>query len=342
MPWRTGVALLVLAVAAPAQSVGEIVGLVRASMHEPDQKLAKTLHKLKPAERLDEHTIEELESEGAGPHIVTELERLREISESKPVPAVEPVFPHPAAPAAQDQRGIIEDARRIALRYAESLPNFLCAESVKRYMNSRGSWDLKDTLELTLTFFEQQEDYKLQSINGRGTVLSYESAGGAISRGEFGSILRQLFEPRFEAVLQWDHWTTLRRRPAHVYSFQVLREKSRYNIEFGIYGRFHESTAVGQHGLIYVDHATHEILRIIADADGIPARFSIRSSRTQVDYDFVDISGHKFLLPLRAEIRMETRDVRTRNEVRFYNYRKFGSDTTISFEETDGPPPKKR
>src|SRR5262249_39638345 len=100
MSSRAGLMLLAGALCLHSQTPTEIVALVRASIqaHEPDRTLAKTLHKIKPTERLEENIIEELQSEGAGPQSVGELERLHEMSEALPEPSSAPVFAHPPVP----------------------------------------------------------------------------------------------------------------------------------------------------------------------------------------------------------------------------------------------------
>jgi hypothetical protein len=330
-----GFLIAAAAIAAESTTTNEIVALVRSAIQaqEPDQKLAKALHKLKPTERVDSRTVEELESEGAGPLATAELERFLESSEKLPEPAEAPSFPHPSAPDAGEQRRTLEAARRIALGYVDSLPDFICSESVERYQDTKGPWDLKDTIELKLTYFGREENYKLVSINGKPSVGDYTQIGGAISRGEFGAILRQVFDPISAADFTWDHWTTLRHHPAHVYSFNIPRERSNYHIAFGQYNRFQDSVIVAQHGFAYVDRDTGKVLRILAIAYSFPPGFPVRSSSTQVDYDNVDISGRSFHLPIKAEVRMATHDLRTRNVVRFYGYRKFGSESSISFDK---------
>ena len=337
-PARALLSLLLAAatgLAAETVKTSDIISLVRSSIqaHEPDQKLAKALHKLRLSERLDSRAVEELESEGAGPLAAAELERLRESSEQLPEASEPPSFPHPAAPDAAEQWRTLERARRVALGYVGSLPDFICSESIQRYQNTKGSWELKDTVELTLTYFGHQEDYHVVSINGRPSLGAYDEIGGAISRGEFGTILREIFDPASAAEFNWDHWTTLRHHPAHVYWFRVPRERSEYHIAFGQYNRFQRSVVVGQHGFIYVDQDTGKVLRVLADADSFPDGFAVRSSSTHIDYDAVEISGRSFLLPIKAEVRMATRDIRTRNAVRFHGYRKFGSESSISFDK---------
>src|SRR5690349_6329436 len=103
--------------AAEEVSVGDIVNAVRASLEkgDADNSLAKALHKWKLSERLDDHVIEELESEGAGPKSVAELERLRDASHAFPPPAAPPEFPHDPTPSIPEQRRIVNAAQEVAL-----------------------------------------------------------------------------------------------------------------------------------------------------------------------------------------------------------------------------------
>ena len=75
--------------AQPASPVNEVIALVRSQVSEKrsDAQVAKEVHKVKLAERLDDQTIEELESEGAGPKTVEELVWLRDHSRELPQPA---------------------------------------------------------------------------------------------------------------------------------------------------------------------------------------------------------------------------------------------------------------
>jgi hypothetical protein len=321
--------------AQPVATVAEIIALVRSSIarNDADTTLAKALHKLKPSERLEDRAVEELESAGAGPKSVLELARLREASQTLPPPATEPEFPHDETPSVADQRRIVAAAQEIALHYARSLPDFICNEVVRRYDDVRGAFALKDTLEVKLSYFDQKENYRLLTVNGRPTIRPFEEVGGAVSEGEFGSMLFSLFSGESKAVFRWNHWTTLRKRVAHVFSFRITPENSNYRIRFSA-GRLsgEYSTMAGQHGFVYVDRETNEILRIVAEADGIPADFPVRQSSTVLDYDFAKVGSRQFLLPIRADVRMSTSQVRTRNLVEFQGFRKFSGESTITFQ----------
>jgi len=315
-------------------SVAEIVSEVRAAVekHSADGPLAKSLHKLKPSERLDDHVVEELESLGAGPKAVAELERLRDLSHDLPAPAVAPQFPHEDTPSIPDQRRIVGAAQSIALNYAKELPDFLCTEVIHRYDDVKGIMALKDTVDVRLSYFDQHENYRVLSLNGKMTTRPFADIGGAVSEGEFGSLLASIFIGESKTVLRWDHWTTIRKRLAHVYTFKIPVEHSSYKMVFRSDPRSGDRTiTAGQHGLVYIDRETNQILRIVAEAE-LPDDFPIRQSSTLLDYEFTEISGRRFLLPLRADVRMATSHVHTRNVVEFKEYRKFTGESTITFQ----------
>lgn len=321
--------------AQPVGSVNEVIALVRAQIAQkrPDAQVAKEVRKIKLAERLDDQTIEELESEGAGPKTVEELVWQRDQTVALPEPSAALPFKHGPRPSIEDQRAMLSEARRNALEYATSLPDFMCTEVVHRYIAAGSNWDPKDVLHLKLTYFDHKEDYKLLTINGRPTQKDYEDAGGSISEGEFGSILLQVFELRSATQFRWDHWTTLRGREAHVLSFRVTPEHSTYHLAYGFVGQGgRDSTIVGQDGFVYIDRETHRVLRIWSEANSIPWDFPVRESSTVLDYDFADISGKRYLVPLRADVRIGATEMHTRNVLEFQNYQKFGADATISFD----------
>lgn len=334
---RAGVLLLcgwaAFAATEPA-SVGDLVTAVRAGIakSEPDGRLAKTLHKWKLSERLDDHVIEELESEGAGPKAVVELEQLRDESRKLPASTTVPAFAHDDTPTIPEQREIVHAAQAFALSYGRSLPDFFCTEVIERYDDSRGLMKLQDTVDVKLTYFDQHESYKVLSVNGKLTTRPFEEIGGAVSEGEFGSMLASIFRGESRAVLRWDHWTTIRKRIAHVYTFRIEAEYSTYRMQFRSDPRSGmRSITTGQHGLVYIDRETNQVLRIVAEAD-LPASFPVRESSTMLDYDFTSISGKRFLVPLRADVRMATDHLHTRNVVAFREYRKLTAESTITFQ----------
>jgi len=92
-------------------------------------------------------------------------------------------------------------------------------------------------------------------------------------------------------------------------------------------------------GKIYVDKDTKMVTRVTLEGTDIPADFPIRAAETTLDYDFQDISGHTFLLPLKATTIMSSAEYLTKNDEEFRVYRKYSAESDIKFDVGDVPAP---
>ena len=346
--WPLALAILTAAPppATAADPVDDVVRAVREAVQQKhsDGDLARALRRLSLKTRLDNRTAEEMESLAPGPKSIAELERLRETTRDLPLPAVRPQFDSPPPPTPDELLSVIEEARRKALAYTAGLPDFICEETVHRYESATGkdNWALKDTLTLQLSYFGHLENYKLTAMNGHKTELTYEAAGGMMSKGEFGSMLLEVFSADSRAAFAWSNWTTLRHRPAYVVSFSIAVWNSLYYLMVGQRGTGSVSTVAGEHGLVYIDRETQEVLRVDSEADSLPDGFPLGGATRVLDYGTVEVGGRSFLLPLRADLRMMPRDTapQARNEVMFTGYRKFTGESAISFGDPVEEKPK--
>ncbi len=84
-----------------------------------------------------------------------------------------------------------------------------------------------------LSYFDQKEEYKTILHNSTPMGDNNKSVGGSESFGDFGSMLREIFEPATEARFEWDHWGTLRGQRVMEFSFHVRQERSQYSISCG-------------------------------------------------------------------------------------------------------------
>lgn len=306
-----------------------------------DRKLAEYLKRVKLSSRLDDRVIEDLQGLGAGPKTVEALRVLRDASASLPAPAPpapKPVYVPPPAPSAVEQGKALDDAREYALSYTARLPDFICTQVTRRYVDNSGMelWRREDVITERLSYFDKHEDYKVVLYNNAPVDIPHEKLGGTTSSGEFGSMLREIFEPETEAQFEWERWGTLRGRRMHVFSYKVSQGRSRYRITSGN----EYSIIAGYHGLIYVDRENSAVMKLTLQADDLPAGFPIREVNLSLDYDWVDISGRKFILPLKAVItsRMGAKYL-SRNEVEFRMYRKFTAESTITAVDVQTPEP---
>ena len=320
-------------------SVDQLVAFIRSSVElgHQDKVVAEHLRKIKLTQKLDEDTITELRAAGAGPKTMEALHALEEASKALPAPP--PQLPKAEAPQVpppgpEEQDRIIKAASEYALNYTKQLPDFICTQVTRRYYDPTGLefWRSSDVITARLSYFEQKENYKLTMINGRLTDKAYDSIDGATSTGEFGSMMREIFEPGTDATFRWERWATLRGKRAHVYSYLVAQPRSRWRIDY----EKRLDITPGYKGLIYIDRDTEMVMRITLEAVDIPATFPVQQASTVLDYDYTDIAGNEYMLPLKAVVRMREGKNLVKNEVEFRLYRKFAAEATVTF---DTPPP---
>lgn len=319
-------------------TVEQLKEFVRSSvkMKYDDRKVAEYLRKVRVANRLEDRAIEELQGLGAGPRTVAALNALRDASASLPAappPAPKPVYAGPPPPDSIEQKRVLSEVTEYAINYTSRMPDFICTQVTRRYVDPSGMefWQRQDVITERLTFFDKREDYKVVLINNQPVGdVAHDRLGGATSSGEFGSIMKEIFDPWTQTQFEWERWATLRGRRMHVFSYRVSQPRSRYTI----LAQGHERLTIGYHGLIYVDRESNTIMKITLEGDDIPAGYPIREVRLSLDYDKTAIADQEFILPLKAELTSrQGAKLLIKNEVEFRMYRKFGTETTIKILE---------
>jgi hypothetical protein len=345
---RLTCALVLFSVAAYGQrqmTVTELVEFIKSAIQQKnnDSQVASFVQKIKLTNRLDDATVEQLRNLGAGPRTVSALRTLTDTTASLPPP------PPPAAaakapavvvspPGPEEFQRILSEVRENALNYTKSLPNFLCTQVTRRFVDPslKENWVPQDTIQEHLAYVDGHEDYKVISVNNKPAVNeSHRKLGGVSSSGEFGSLLAEIFDPATEADFQWNRWATLRGRVTYVLDFRVEQSRSRYSILDEQLGR---EIISGYHGQIYADMETRRVMKITMDCDTIPADFRIREVRLTLDYAFENISGKQFVLPERVELRSKDDRMLSKNNIEFRLYRKFTTESSIIFDTPDPTP----
>lgn len=326
-------------------TVAQVAGFVKSSVQSKldDRRVAEYLRRIKLTEKLDAHTVEELQTIGAGPKTVAALRELMEASAKLPAPAPPaPKAPRPVvrAPDSIDQKAILAEITGNALNYTRGLPNFICLQVTQRHIDPTGTgnnWQLVDKIQEQLSYFEHKESYKVMMVNGQMvTNREHTKLGGAISSGEFGSLMYGIFAPETQAEFTWDRWTTLGGRRMAVFAYHVPQSRSHYSIE-------HEGSGTiiaGYHGFIYADRGTKMVMRILVECEEIPADFPVQDVKLDLLYDVTRIAGQEFVLPLRYEIHSRDGKYLVWNEADFRLYRKFGAEASITFDSPEEPPAK--
>jgi len=226
------------------------------------------------------------------------------------------------------------------------LPDYICAQVTRQYAAQEGkdNWHLFNTITENLTYFDHQENYKVVLINNQPvTNTDHNRLPGAKSSGEYGTLPHQIFSPETHTEHDWERWATLRGKRMYVYNYRVLVSKS----NFHIYDEPSRQVIIaGYHGLIYVDKETGKVMRIMLECEDIPPDFPIQDVKMIVDYDWQDISGQTFVLPLREELTSRDRTANygnyvVKNDIEWRLYRKYGATSSITFDTPDPLPDEK-
>ena len=148
-------------------------------------------------------------------------------------------------------------------------------------------------------------------------------------------MLRDIFEPRTQAHFEWDGWARLRDQLVMAFRYSVEQANSQWGIEY----EKKDHIVPAYSGRILIDKDTHVVLRVTLNADNIPVTFPVKMATTILDYDYTDISGHQFLLPLKSETQMSADGVLSRNDTEFRLYRKYSAEAEIKYDITPEPLP---
>lgn len=325
-------------------TVAKLTDFIKSAVQlkQPDKQVAETLRHFRMTEKLDDRTIEELQSLGAGPKTVAALKDLGDASANlsePPPPAPKPVIVPIPPPDSVEQAKIIDQAREYVANYTKSLPNFICLQVTRRDVDRGGTgsnWYHMDTITAKLSYNGHQEDYDVIMKNDQPvTNVKLEQLGGTVSAGEFGTMMAEIFDPQSQAQFSWDHWATLRGRRTYVFAYDIAQEYSRYRIKET---ETNQEIVPAYRGLVYIDRDTNMVTKITLNPYNIPATFPIREAHESLDYDFQDIGGMPYMLPLKAVLTSKLERFSTKNDIEFRLYRKFETGSTIKFDTPDPLP----
>ena len=206
---------VLLASVAPAQvklTVAQLTNFVKSSiqLRHDDGKVAAYLKKVQLTEKLDDKVVEDLIGDGAGARTINALRELRDATQNMTTapPAAPPkpiVGTTIAPPDQQEQDEVLKKVTEYAMAYDKRLPDFICAQVTRRYYDPSGLefWRQADTVKARLTYFQSKEEKKVISVDNKYVDLDYDRLGGATSTGEFGSLLKQVFDPSSHTDFSW-------------------------------------------------------------------------------------------------------------------------------------------
>jgi VWFA-related protein len=246
-------------------------------------------------------------------------------------------------PTPEELSLILADVRKNALEYADSVPNLICQQNTTRSTDARGNgdWKSKDSIVEVLTYMNHEEDRTLVGgeVNHKQESAKDLSEDGMTSNGEFGVALSNIFKPVSKAEFTWKETGMLRGEAVEVFDYRIAQQNALFFLTV-----FNASAKVGYHGSIYIDRATRGVMSITMITDDVPKKFPILKAAIRVDYDYVNINDHDYLLPASAQVITKGRGNSLsggslrRNDITFSNYRRFGSRARIVGIETKDAP----
>jgi hypothetical protein len=123
----------------------------------------------------------------------------------------------------------------------------------------------------------------------------------------------------------------VRHRRVAVFTYRISEKKSKYGVQFGPVPSGPNATVIGYHGEISIEPESNAVLRQTLVGD-IPPHFAITACSSWVEYDYRDVAGHSYLLPVAAQTALSSGRYRASNQIEFQDYRKFQTETTITFK----------
>jgi hypothetical protein len=356
-----------LVLAQQAMSVSQLADFIRSELalkQHTDKQVASYLKTVKLTEKLPSKTIEDLEEQGAGPKTVEALKQLQSQTVALKPPTQDATYspatatpPAPGEatarlavkvtvppPSSVEEKAILDRMRDYAMNYTSGLPNFICVQVTRRYIQPtagryKGSEHSVGDILAKVSYNQGQEHYNVFSVNGKFTETSIEHVGGSTSTGEFGSMMREVFDPDSQAEFAFDHWGKLRGRVLAAFRYSIDGAHTHYSIDYAADQHDDQRIYTAYQGLVYADANTGEIAEIRFEAVNIPSSFPVREATEILDYDMVDISGQRYMCPLIARLWMRTDDAKTHNIIEFRDYRKFDADFKINYGAVVAPPP---
>jgi VWFA-related protein len=233
-------------------------------------------------------------------------------------------------PAPEEIKSILSDAAKLAVNYRDSLPNFSCEKVTSRSIALHGSEQLqhRDTFTEFLTYLNHEEHQTLLEHQQVGQKISTDTGTlqGVESFGEFGSVIASLFRPASKTDFQWKQSGLLGDAAVQIFDYRVARENSMFRLRASAE---HVAT-LGFHGQVFIDSSTMSVRRITEVADDVPKDFLIHAASISVDFDYVAINNHDYMLPIDAQVMLtKGRNETDLNEIEFRNFRRFGSNMKI-------------
>ena len=232
-------------------------------------------------------------------------------------------------PRGKTDEDMIAGARDAAIAFGTTLPNYLVQQLTIRYFspNSPPRWQLIDQVTADLAYVDGKEDYRNFRIDG--SPVDRPEQSGSWSTGEFSTTLDDVLSLATNAKFRRRGEQKIAGRDAVIFDYSVAQSNSHWTVVAPDDRRYNPA----YEGAIWVDQATHRVLRLEQRTLGMPPGWPYKGVEWLLEYGYVKIDQKTYLLPDRAEniACMTGSGACTRNVIEFRNYRKFTTESNVTF-----------
>lgn len=248
-------------------------------------------------------------------------------------------------PSAKEAADVLERSRAATLAALNDMPDFVVKQVIVRSeaFAGTGNWKPLDNVIIAVSYSgEKGEQYKVLAIDGAPVEAekgnNYSGLNGSTTGGEFVEALAKLFKPESNTEFKVLTTDVIRNQPAIVYDYEILIQNNKnggvgFKTPNGQKDFTFTTVPAGEKGKVWIDRKNGRVLRIEFKATDIPSDFKVKAFESSIDYDWVDIGGEKFMLPLISDNRFTSAEgtfmFQARNLIRFKNYQRYGTDVKI-------------
>jgi hypothetical protein len=184
-----------------------------------------------------------------------------------------------------------------------------------------------DNITELLRYHDNAESRVVLEVDGHRSNLDHAAMKGTHSNGEFGGLLKAIFDPAVEAQFTWKSEKVLSNgTTVQVFAYQVAQKHS----TFGLTDNNNWTLDVAFRGELYIEAETGAVRYASLEAQDLPAKFTVHATVIQVVYDYVAINNHDYLLPVQGTLTVsEGRHQVVLNSLQFRDYKRFSSQSRI-------------
>jgi hypothetical protein len=344
-------------------SSDELVQIVETAQNTPDADLALKLAGMELTDRLSGTRLADLTSRLPGDKSRLALMLIADLSIFLPPPADE-TAPEAAPKPASVQQMLVNVVKYVNATNRQ-LPNLMATRFSTGFENqpreeSMGRTGLESTfyvplrwvgsLKVEVTYRDRHEvEDKTVKAEKKGNGVA-----GLITTGEFGPILSTVLADAAKGRLAWTGWEKGSDGTMAVFHYQVPEDKSNYHVKFCCILEGYDTNGTPRtkisdvrsayHGDIVFSPSDGSIRLLTLEADA-PAGALVSVASIAVAYEATDIGGRSYICPVRSVSMQRVHSVEQSgattgsnykapvktflNDVRFSNYRRFGTETKI-------------